>query len=84
MEEDVLFLLLWAEAIWECVNLELGWKGWVHPGHPWESVPSFSCSWKALMSRLVLGVVQMTSASSGKQSLNQSFIGYLPLWVLPV
>lgn len=23
MEEDVLFLLLWAEAIWEGVNLEL-------------------------------------------------------------
>lgn len=24
VEEDVLFLLLWVGAIWECVNLELG------------------------------------------------------------
>lgn len=52
-----------------------GRKGRGHAGHAWESVTSFSCSWKTLMTSLVLEVMLITSAiptawRSGKQSPN--------------
>lgn len=88
VEEDVFFLLLWVGAIWKCVNLELrDRRVGGHAGHPWESVTSFSCSWKTLMSNLVLEVVPITSAiptawRSGKPSSNLPLSSSCLCWLL--